>query len=293
MADEKIYIKFKKGNISAYNALSTKDANTLYYIQDAQRIYLGETLIANRTNIKNAELSGDGSKLTFTKYDDTTFDIDLSYVKTSDVETEIGTGSDTKVASTKAVKDYVDASVSSTFKVKGSKTVNEINELATAQKAVGDVYNVTDSGNINNPDESHVLAVIVGDNIVWTGDDGWDKLAGTVTGVEMSSNKVSAITSGEGGNVDATHYTSTQAVVNYITAQLNNYIKSADIASEIGDGDATKVASTKAVKDYVDTVKKAYVNVVATDPTDSNIKVSMADGEAGKTCTVSLEWMSI
>lgn len=76
-------------------------------------------------------------------------------------------------SSKKYVDDTVASAVASVYRIKGSKTVAEINALTGQQ--VGDVYNVTDSGTIELGD----LQVFTGDNIVWTG-SAWDKLGAEI-----------------------------------------------------------------------------------------------------------------
>lgn len=74
-------------------------------------------------------------------------------------------------------KSYVDNAISNAisnvYKIKGSKTVAEINALTGM--VAGDVYNVTDSGTITLGN----LQVFTGDNIVWTG-SAWDKLGAEI-----------------------------------------------------------------------------------------------------------------
>lgn len=74
-------------------------------------------------------------------------------------------------------KSYVDNAISNAisnvYKIKGSKTVAEINALTGMQ--AGDVYNLLDSGTITLGS----LQVFTGDNIVWTG-SAWDKLGAEI-----------------------------------------------------------------------------------------------------------------
>ena len=74
-------------------------------------------------------------------------------------------------------KKYVDTSIanaiSNVYKIKGSKTVAQINALTGMEE--GDVYNVLDSGTITLGN----LQVFTGDNIVWTG-SAWDKLGAEI-----------------------------------------------------------------------------------------------------------------
>jgi hypothetical protein len=44
-------VKFVKGTASGYSSLSTKDSNTLYFITDTGALYLGTTLIADKTDL--------------------------------------------------------------------------------------------------------------------------------------------------------------------------------------------------------------------------------------------------
>ena len=76
-----------------------------------------------------------------------------------------------------ATESYVDSKIADlgvVYRFKGDKTVAQLNSL-TGQEA-GDVYNVTDSGTLNAGGEE----VVAGDNVAWTNNNQWDKLAGTV-----------------------------------------------------------------------------------------------------------------
>lgn len=70
------------------------------------------------------------------------------------------------------VNTAISTAVTGAYKVKGSKTVAQINALSGMVQ--GDVYNVTDGGQITDGP-----LVNAGDNIVWDG-SAWDKLAGTI-----------------------------------------------------------------------------------------------------------------
>ena len=76
-------------------------------------------------------------------------------------------------SSKKYVDDSISSAISNVYKIKGSKTVAEINALTGMQ--VGDVYNLLDSGTITLGS----LQVFTGDNIVWTG-SAWDKLGAEI-----------------------------------------------------------------------------------------------------------------
>ena len=111
-----------------------------------------------------------------------TFDVDSDIVGDGAIVRRVSPGGQVVVGTPSAVnhaanKQYVDNSISSAistvYKIKGSKTVAQINALTGQQ--VGDVYNVTDSGTIVLGD----LQVFTGDNIVWLG-SAWDKLGAEI-----------------------------------------------------------------------------------------------------------------
>ena len=81
--------------------------------------------------------------------------------KTANKVTSFNIPTDTEYPSAKLVKEYVDSKVSSVYKIKGS--VANYASLPTGNLTVGDVYNLSDTG----------------DNYVWDG-TAWDKLGGTV-----------------------------------------------------------------------------------------------------------------
>lgn len=256
MADK---IKFKKGVQSAYTS-ATKDQFTLYYITDANELYLGDIKIANWSTVKNASFNSTTEKITFTKDDNTTFDVDLSgYFKEADIDTTVGENPvDTKVPSTKAVKTYVDSKTSSVYRFKGSKdTTAEIKAITDAE--IGDVWNAKDTGM----------------NWAWTGTE-WDSLGGVVDTAETTDNKLK---DGTGDTIEANKtstdkYTSAKSVVTYITAQLEPYFKTENIITTIDDTTATsndKVAGAKATKDYVDT---QISNLSTTYQTIANLSTS-------------------
>ena len=136
---------------------------------------------------KDAALSG--STLTITKFDDTKVTVDIATLAKNalsealNLKLNIGTSGD--ASSTQSYygllkkMEEVQASVSAVYKPKGSKTVAELKSLSGI--SVGDVYNVTDSGEIEEG-----LTVRAGDNVAalkaGNGSDAgmWDVLAGIV-----------------------------------------------------------------------------------------------------------------
>lgn len=81
-----------------------------------------------------------------------------------------------------ASKYYVDALISTAYKAQGSSNVAGLNGLTKSQALNGNVYNVTDAGNLTNEDSS-TEAVLAGDNVIFIWNNGdwyWDKLAGFI-----------------------------------------------------------------------------------------------------------------
>lgn len=85
--------------------------------------------------------------------------------------------------------DMVDQKIASAitggYKVKGTKTVSQLNTLAptvgTADASLkpGDVFNLSDGGTLASAATNADSTVVAGDNVVWT-EDGWDRLTGMV-----------------------------------------------------------------------------------------------------------------
>lgn len=174
-------VKFRSVSLTTYNSLATKDANTLYIVTDAtngnNKICLGDSVKAERCNVSfaNQKLVVNG------------IEVDLSVFATAEeVSSAITTALADYYTSTQ-VDNKIATAISNVYKIKGTKTVAQINALdpspqeGTPTVVVGDVYNVSDSGNINVVPGSSAttIAVSAGDNVVYTA-DGWDKLAATV-----------------------------------------------------------------------------------------------------------------
>lgn len=95
-------------------------------------------------------------------------------------------------ATTESVNVAINTAISSVYRFKGS--VATYDDLPTEDLTIGDVYNVTDTG----------------DNYAWTGTT-WDKLA---------------------GDIDLSAYATTANVQTYVTEQLSNYIPLANITNK-------------------------------------------------------------
>jgi len=105
-------------------------------------------------------------------------------------------------------QDYVDGKISTVYKVQGSRSVAGINSMGGSETYNGYVYNLTDSGTLNN--YSGTTSVNVGDNVVFVWNGGnwyWDKLAGTIdtSNFVLKTQKVSGIAlSGDISSADLT-----------------------------------------------------------------------------------------
>lgn len=167
-----------------------------------------------------------------------------------------------------AVSAEVNSKVSSVYKVKGTATVAEIKALTT--KEIGDVYNVSDAGEIATG-----VTVLAGDNVVWTG-TAWDKLAGTVdlapyqTTAAMSSyytkasadsifqTKAGMTAYSETGHQHTLDDITGTAKTNLVNNAISGAAASAAIASAVTtsanmtDANKAKLAQVGAIKGYVD-----------------------------------------
>lgn len=224
-------VKFKRGSLTSYTGLTTKDADTLYFVNSGLTtsgtgfLYLGEILISK--NVVSASFSSSTKILTLTFNDGTTTTADFSdMAKASDVLSKL-TGTPTvgdvvtvaadgqvqdsgktiggstlsstpnanTLATEAAVKDAIDTAVAGVYVVKGSDTVANISAKTSANAKVGDVYNVSDSGTISGQ------TVQAGDNVVCIAADAssttWDKLSTTID----LSNYMTKVSSATDGNL--------------------------------------------------------------------------------------------
>ena len=110
------------------------------------------------------------------------------------------------------------------FYYRGSKTVAQINATSSEVLAIGDVYNVEDSGTLTAGN----IQVIAGDNVVWDGTK-WDKLAGTIdlSGYVQKTQTIAGITLS--GNISASD------LANAINDDLNLTNTTTDVTYILGD----------------------------------------------------------
>ena len=145
-------------------------------------------------------------------------------------------------------KAQVDAKLSGAYKVKGSSTFED---LPTEGNIVGDVYNITNSFNL---DGDHFDA---GTNVVWT-EDGWDALSGSfdTTAIEGSIQEVADNLAQE--ILDRTQADTT---INNNISSLTNRVKVNEDKLTIINGNESTTGSIanaiKQAKSYTDTTVTA------------------------------------
>ena len=143
--------KVKKGTQQAYNALSSKDENTVYFCTDTGNMYLGSNKLFEQDAFVSVSISG--KTVTFTTHG-------------GNGSAGSKTLSISDFATTAEVTSAISQAVASAYKYKGSCTYAE---LPTTGQTVGDTWNVTDAHG----------TYPAGTNYAWTGTD-WDALGGTV-----------------------------------------------------------------------------------------------------------------
>lgn len=77
------------------------------------------------------------------------------------------------------VANLIASAIAGVYKVKGSKSVAQLNQMVSSSLRTGDVYNLTDSGTLTAGN----VSVVAGDNVVWVDEPNnqhWDKFAGLV-----------------------------------------------------------------------------------------------------------------
>lgn len=144
--------KIARGTQSAYNALTTKDSDTVYVCTDSGNLYLGAKALFESDAFKNASISG--KTVTFTTHGE-------------NGTTGTKTISLSDFATLSEVEDAISTAVGSVFEYKGSCTYAN---LPTTGNKKGDVWNVTDEHG----------GVPAGTNYVWDG-TAWDALGGDVS----------------------------------------------------------------------------------------------------------------
>ena len=167
-----IPLRDNDGNVGvALTPTNNMHATSKYYV-DAQL-----SLKVDKTSGSNKVYGTDSSGNQKTFDIDNTVGADGNIVRrasvTSQIMVPLTPTANGHASSKKYVDDSVANAISNVYKIKGSKTVAEINALTDMH--VGDVYNLLDSGEITLGE----LQVFTGDNIVWLG-SAWDKLGAEI-----------------------------------------------------------------------------------------------------------------
>ena len=144
--------KIARGTQTAYNAITTKDAYTIYVCTDTGNMYLGGTALFESNAFINSSING--KTITFTTHG-------------TAGTTGTSTLSLTDFATSEEVADAIAAAVGSVFVYKGSCTYAN---LPSSGQKKGDTWNVTDAHG----------GYPAGTNYAWDGSN-WDPLGGDVT----------------------------------------------------------------------------------------------------------------
>ena len=118
--------KIARGTQSAYNALTTKDSDTVYVCTDTGNMYLGSKQLFESNAFINASVNG--KVITFTTHGD-------------NGTTSTSTLTLTDLATTNDVQTAISAALGSVYIYKGSCTYAE---LPTTGNKTGDTWDVTD-----------------------------------------------------------------------------------------------------------------------------------------------------
>lgn len=158
--------KIARGTQSAYNAITTKDTDTIYVCTDTGNIYLGSKALFESDAFANASISG--KTVTFTTHG-------------ANGTTGTKTISLTDFATTSEVQSAIDAAIGSVYVYKGSCTYAEL--PSTGNKA-GDTWDVTDEHTESGK------TYPAGTNYAWNG-SAWDPLGGDVSNFKTKQSAVS------------------------------------------------------------------------------------------------------
>ena len=158
-----IPLRDNSGNIKVGTPSNNADATPKTYVDTLGSLKVDKTSSANKVY----GTDDTGAQTTF-GYDDY---VDGDFVRRDSngriyAQSPIANG---QVATKQYVDNGIASAISNVYKIKGSKTVAELNALTGQQ--VGDVYNLLDSGTLNAGN----IQVFTGDNVVWLG-SAWDKL---------------------------------------------------------------------------------------------------------------------
>ena len=139
-------------------------------------------------------------------------------------------------ATTQYVTDQINSAVSSVYRFKGS--VATYNDLPTEDLTIGDVYNVTDTG----------------DNYAWTGTT-WDKLAGDIdlSAYATTANVQTYVTE------QLQPYATTSNVKSYVTEQLQPYATTANVTQDIATATNGMATQTYVIGQVANCIQKSSI----------------------------------
>lgn len=179
------------------------------------------------------------------------------------------------------IQALVSNKVASVYKVKGTATRETLAAKEDNTNVVGDVYNVSDAGELPVKKGSETkITLLAGDNIVWT-EDGWDKLASSVSldgyateeWVETNYSATSAAVANAAASKDDmkdTTKTGNLAQVGAITSYVEDTLaETVDIVDEITTTTNTaSIPDVGAITAYSEKfVTSAFGTVIVTDKT--------------------------
>ena len=183
--------KIARGTQSAYTALQTKNADTVYVCTDTGNMYLGDTALFESNSFLGASVNG--KTITFTTH---------GAAGTAGTSTLVLSD----LATTQEVEDAIATVVGSVFVYKGSCTYAN---LPSSGQKKGDTWNVTDAHG----------GYPAGTNYAWDGTN-WDPLGGDVTNYKTKQSAkadptasgtsvtfIDSITQNENGEMTATKKT--------------------------------------------------------------------------------------
>lgn len=197
-----------------------------------------------------------------------TTDIEALQATTAAHTTSIG-NLETSVAD-RYTKAEVDAKVSSAVRYKSS--VDGFADLPTANNAIGDMYNIKNSGG----KDTHGYDILAGDNVIWNG-KGWDKQAGYIDTTGFATNdsvtaaKEAAITAAASDATTKANAAKEAAIAN-TTTQLENYTTTTDVNEKIA---AAQTSLTSAIS-------TAKTEAIADAGSAADTKISTKVGDLGE-----------
>lgn len=251
--------KIARGTQSAYNAITTKDTDTIYVCTDTGNIYLGSKALFESDAFANASISG--KTVTFTTHG-------------ANGTTGTKTISLTDFATTSEVQSAIDAAIGSVFVYKGSCTYSE---LPTTGNKKGDVWNVTDAHD----------GVPAGTNYAWDG-SAWDALGGDVSNFKTKQSAKS----------DPTASGTTLTAIATITQNANGEITATKKTIQSASASQNGVMSKEHYSKLEGIAANAQVNVLegvqvnGTDLSISSKKVNLVTNTAYNASTNKIATMT-